>query len=723
MSGAGPGPDMEGVESRRGWSPRRVGSALAVVLASAMAFDTPPQQWLRLHLFDIYQQWQPRERDSAPAVVVEIDEASLAAYGQWPWPRTQLAALIDRIGAYAPAAIGVDIIFPEPDRLSPARVLKSLPDLDALLAARIADLPDNDARLAAALKKHRTVLGIAGEKVSGPIATDARPPIVAPIRWRSVRGDGDVDVEASAPELDRFERAIRSLPVLEAAATGLGLLNNPEPSSPVVRRPLLLGRIGDTAVPSLAIELLRVATGTPWIDAQLDGAALRGIGLGDVQIPADTDGRLWLHYGRSDTDRYVSARDVMDGRVPDQELANKLVLLAVTGVGLLDLQKTPLGEQVFGIEIHLQLIENIFDQSWLLRPPSSVLAEASGFLVLALLLTILATSVAQRWALPALLAELAVLGAVGLAGFNSGYLFDVASPAFGLASIYGSLLVTSLSESRRHRRELAGQLREHREQAARLTGELDAARRVQMGMLPDSPDVRAGEMRMEIKAFMEPAKTVGGDLYDFFMLDDQTLFVLIGDVSGKGLPAAIFMALVKSLCKSVALRRTRTLAESIADAEAEIIRENPELMFVTLSVLTLDLATGEVEYCNAGHDPPYSILDGRPGHLRLADGGGPPLCVIPGFSYQSGRHRMAPREMLCLITDGVTDATNPKGEMYGRQRLESALEGIASEDPATVVGTLRQLLELYCAGGEPADDQTVVVLRWNGPGTRGLLGI
>lgn len=716
-AGAGPG---EG-GSRRGWSPRRVGMLLIVVTAIAMVFDTPPQQWLRLQLFDIYQQWQPRERSSAPAVVVEIDEASLTAYGQWPWPRTQLAALIERIGSHAPAAIGVDIILPEPDRLSPARVLKALPDLDPLLAARIAALPDNDAVLAVSLKANPTVLGMAGENGAGPVAPSGRGLYVAPIRWRSVRGE--VKAEVAAPGLEHFDRAVRSLPELEAAAAGTGLLNNPEPSSPVVRRPLLLGRVGDTVVPALAVELLRVATGTRWIDAQLEGDALRGIGLGDVQVPADADGRLWMRYGQSDSSRYVSAKDVMDGQVPDEVLANKMVLLAVTGLGLLDLRATPLREQVFGIEIHLQLIENIFDRSWLTRPDSAVLAEALGFLLLALLLVVLATSVAHAWALSAGLAELVVLAVIGLASFSSGYLYDVATPAIGLALIYGSLLVTSLSESRRHRTELALQLREQSEQAARLTGELDAARRVQLGMLPESPDVRAGEMRMEIKAYMEPAKTVGGDLYDFFMLDDETLFVLIGDVSGKGLPAAIFMALVKSLCKSVALRRTRSLAESIADAEAEIIRENPEMMFVTLTVLTLNLANGEVEYCNAGHDPAFSILDRRPGHLRLADGGGPPLCVMPGFAYQSGRHRMAPGEMLCLITDGVTDATNARGEMYGRQRLESALEGIASEDPATVVGTLRQLLQMYSAGSEPADDQTVVVMRWNGPGTRGLLGV
>lgn len=710
-------PETEASSGQRAISPRRVALALTVLAALVMAADGAPQQWLRLQLFDGYQRLQPRERVSAPAVVVEIDEASLAKYGQWPWPRSRLAALLSGVAALQPAAIGIDIILPEPDRLSPRQLVEDIPGLDPSVAEHIARLPGNDQRLADAIRGQRVVVGMAGER--GSRSGPQRPLAVAPVRWQEA--SGAIGEGLPAAGLESFDGAVRSIAVIESAAAGIGLLNNPEPGSPVVRRPLLLGRVGETVVPAMAVELLRVVSGRPWIDAELKHGSLQGLRLGELRVPADPDGRAWLHYGSFDQDRYVSARDVLEGRVPAEEVENKLALIAVTGLGLLDLQATPLGEQVFGIEVHLQLIESIFDQHWKLRPAWAGAAEVILFVVLALTLIALFTSAANRRALPVSAALLAAFAVLGLVAFDAGLLLDVATPTVAGTIVYAGLLFSSLSEARRQRRELAQRLQQQREEAARLAGELDAARRVQMGMLPDSPDVRAGEMRMEIKAYMEPAKTVGGDLYDFFMLDDDTLFVLIGDVSGKGLPAAIFMALVKSLCKSAAMRRGGTLARAIADAEAEVIRENPELMFVTLTALTLNLGTGEVEYCNAGHDPAYSILDGRPGHLRLADGGGPPLCVMPGFDYQSGKYRMAPREMLCLVTDGVMDATNPQGEMYGRQRLETALEGIASEDPATVAGTLRQVVSMFSAGAEPADDQTVVVLRWNGPGTSGLI--
>ena len=699
-------------------NPRRITLALSLLLVLAMAADSAPQRWLRLQLFDGYQRVLPRERVSAPAVVVAIDEHSLAAYGQWPWPRTRLAEVIERIAAANPAAIGLDIIMPEPDRLSPQRIVESTPGLDPILAASIAQLSSNDMTLAGAMRGKSVVLGVAGDD-SAHFTASGRPLPAVPLRFSGAAAN-----ESAGNPLERltmFAGALRSVAEIESAAAGHGLLNDPDPRARVVHRPLVLGRVGEIPMPSLAIEMWRIALGVPALEVELDERGLSAVRVGELRVPADPDGRLWLRYGRFDIERYISAHDLLRGTANPAEMERKLVLLAVTGAALVDQKLTPLGEQVSGIEIHMQLIENLFDGSWLTRPRWALAAEMAMFLLLAILLIVLLTAQHSRRALAGFAGLLVLFATAGVWAYNAGLLFDVATPAAGGLLVYAVLLITGLSESQRQRRELASRLQAQREEAAHMRGELDAARRVQMGMLPDSPDVRAGEMRMEIKAYMEPAKTVGGDLYDFFLLDDKTLFVLIGDVSGKGLPAAIFMALVKSLCKSAALRGNRSLAEAMSNAEAEITRENPELLFVTMSVLTLNMDTGEVEYCNAGHEPPYSILDGRPGHLRLNQGGGPPLCVLPGYKFESGRYRMTPREMLCLVTDGVMDATNPQGEMYGRQRLEIALEGIASEDPATVTGTLKQVLSMFSAGTELADDQTVVVMRWNGPGTSGLI--
>jgi serine phosphatase RsbU (regulator of sigma subunit) len=239
-----------------------------------------------------------------------------------------------------------------------------------------------------------------------------------------------------------------------------------------------------------------------------------------------------------------------------------------------------------------------------------------------------------------------------------------------------------------------------------------------VGILPRPELVFPAERRFEIAASMEPAREVGGDLYDFFMLDEDRLFFLVGDVSGKGLPASIFMAVSKALCKSAALRREQRIEELLREANSEIARENPESLFVTVFAGVLDSRSGRLAYCNAGHEPPFVL--GRDGKIaRLTDGGGPPLCVLDEFAYVAAEHSMEPGGIVCVVSDGVTEAMNQAGGLYGSERLERALLRIASAgNPAAIVDAIRADVSRFAEGAEVADDLTLLVLRWNGPSGR-----
>ena len=688
--------------------PVRLGDArsawLAVVLILLlMALDTSPQRWLRAQVFDGYQRVLPRPRLSWPATVVAIDERALEAYGQWPWPRSRLAELIDGIAATSPAAIGVDILMPEPDRLSPRRIIESAPQIDAALARRIARLPDNDALLAAALRDRRVVLGVAGDDSAAP-PTEARPLRVAPVLLRGAPG-GLLNVP-------QYAGAVRSRPEMEWAAAGQGLINSVTEDK--VRRVALLGRVGDLLLPNLEIEMLRVAYRRPVLEAVLDSNGVHEVRVGDLAVPTDADGSVWLRYGLHDPVRTISAADVLDGTMDPARLQAKLVLLGVTGTGLVDRPPTPMGERVPGVEIRAQLVENIFDRSWLSRPGWSAWLEPALFLLMS---AVFVARVPRSSPMQAFVLLAAVLGAAALAGlitFNFGLLIDTATPVAGAALVFTLVLAAVLAESQRQRRELAERLQAEREAAARLAGELESARRVQMGMLPESPGVLAGDPRIELKAFMEPARSVGGDLYDFFMLDERTLFVMIGDVSGKGLGAAMFMALIKSLCRGAVLRQPKALEQALARTEEEIRRENPESLFVTMLVLCLDLETGELTFCNAGHDPLYGLRPDEADARRIDHGGRPPLCVLEGYPYPLGRDRLAPGEQLCLITDGITEAANRTGQLYGHKRLEAVFAGRGAAGPAAIIEAVRKDVVDFVAGAEQADDMSVLALRWNG---------
>jgi serine phosphatase RsbU (regulator of sigma subunit) len=266
------------------------------------------------------------------------------------------------------------------------------------------------------------------------------------------------------------------------------------------------------------------------------------------------------------------------------------------------------------------------------------------------------------------------------------------------------------------RRALRQLVAAQREEAARIGGELEAARRIQMGILPRAADAVGADRRLSAYAFLEPALVVGGDLYDVLRLDEDRLFVLIGDVSGKGLASSLFMAVSKTLCKSAALRRRGELAAMLREVNAEISRDNQEGLFVAVFAAIIDARTGALDYCSAGHEDPYLLVPGGCPPARLpADGGGPPLCVVEDFAYTAGHHRLQPGEALCVVTDGITEARDGSGQLYGRARLERLLASLGSGSSVDEVGeAIRADVARFSGSTPPSDDRAIVVLRWHG---------
>ncbi|MBI4938757.1 MAG: CHASE2 domain-containing protein [Nitrosomonadales bacterium] len=660
---------------------------------------------LRLAWFDACQQIFPRQPQSLPAIIVAIDEASLARKGQWPWPRTQLATLIGRISAAGPAAIGLDMIFPEPDRYSPDQLANALPDTPPDLAARLGKLPNSDAVFARALQQAPTVLGLAGLDTAPP--TGSRGGSFTPVL---ISGKGASDT------LRDYPYSLRSIPVLDQAASGHAILSA-EPEKGVVRRVPLAARVQGQPYPALSIELLRAAAGEPGFRVRGGNGGTLSVGVGDVEVPTEKDGRFRVYFSPRSAARFVSAADVLDGNIAPDLLENKLVLLGVTGIGMLDDQATPIGQRMPGVEIHAQVLENIFDNQFLRRPGWTSWAETL-LLVIPGLAAILALAWPLRRAVAAFLLLLLVPPAAALAAYRWGLLLlDGATPAAGLVIVFGASLAFALNRANIKRRNLERKLQAEREQAARLAGEMDAARRIQAGMLPRAENAFPGETRFHLKAFMQPAKVVGGDFYDFFLLDPDRLFFMIGDVSGKGLPASLFMAISKTLFHSLAIRHEDNVNQMARAFNAELSRDNPEMLFVTGVIGVLNLRDGRLVYCNAGHDAPWRIASESGALARLEEGGGgPPFSVIEDFPYGSAQAHLRPGDKLVLTTDGITEATNPAGELFGSARLKNWLEqnSATALPPERLCESLLDEVRKFEAGTGPSDDKTLLVLQWSG---------
>ena len=244
----------------------------------------------------------------------------------------------------------------------------------------------------------------------------------------------------------------------------------------------------------------------------------------------------------------------------------------------------------------------------------------------------------------------------------------------------------------------------------RIATELDLAARIQAGILPDDFPVQEG---FDLFATMHPAKEVGGDFYDFFFLDDTRLLVTIGDVSDKGVPAALFMVRAKTVLGSSVLTAEKeggTLADAVMMANDELCRNNEEGLFVTVFTAIIDLDARKVTYVNAGHNLP-AIVSGKGEARCIPKGCDPMLAAMEGLSFEEKTCELAPGDALFLYTDGVTEAENPEEEMFSKERMLGTLGKFAGKSARSIVeGVLAEVQEH--AAGRQSDDITMLCIRW-----------
>lgn len=358
-----------------GLDARLIGAALLLVCIAVGLADPGPVAAMRHGAFDVYQQIAPRQPQSAPVVIVDIDERSLAAHGQWPWPRTLMAELIDRLSALGPVVIGLDFLFAEPDRLSPHLLADALPALDAAARDRLRAAPSNDAVFAAAIARSRVVVGQSGVRAGGGQEGGPETSIAV------LRADPDVDPRAF---LVQFPERLRNVAEIEAAAAGRGLFTLAPERDGVVRRAPAVAVADGAIAPSLAVEVLRVATGEQSLVVSAGKTGVRDVVIGNVAAPTDPQGRVWVHFAPPDPGRYVSAADVLSGDVAPAAVAGKLVLIGISAIGLFDLRETPIDPALPGVEVHAQLLETLIEGAQLARVDYAIGVELTLVLCLGL---------------------------------------------------------------------------------------------------------------------------------------------------------------------------------------------------------------------------------------------------------------------------------------------------------------------------------------------------
>ncbi len=392
-----------------------------------LVIDSRPQQALRNNLFDQYQRWHPREYSDVPVRIVDIDDASLSRLGQWPWPRTRIAELLEKLGAGGTAAVSFDVMFAEPDRTSP-QAAADLWHLTGSLRSDLVALPDHDQVFARSLAQGDAVVGFAVER-GKPAAPESAPARIPQQKARFIYSG-----EPQSKWLHTFTGAVASLPALEAAAKGNGALTFVPDGDGVVRRVPLVFQIGTTPLATLVSESLRVAQNTQNIVLKSAGqdSGLAEVRIGDVTIPTTPQGELWVHYTKPVPARYVPAWQVLAGQVPPERLDGHIVLVGSSAQGLMDLRFNPFG-LIAGVEAHAQAIEQILAGHFLERPSWARGVETLVLMVTGLVIGVLALRArALAAAAVGLLLLAGILGGGWYAFVEHNLLLDSATPAIGL---------------------------------------------------------------------------------------------------------------------------------------------------------------------------------------------------------------------------------------------------------------------------------------------------
>ncbi len=429
------------------WKGATLAGALALFAVFALQLSGfAPLTRVGQLLFDAYIRAAPREYEPAPVRIVDIDEESIRRYGQWPWPRTEIARLAEKLGEAGAAVIALDIVFSEPDRTSPQQIARQLERMGgngAELAA-LSNLPDNDAVLARSFAGLPVVTGffLTGD----PKRAQARP-------------KAGFAISGSAPgaSVPSYSNAVLPLAELESAATGNGSLTLQGDADGIIRKTPLIARQGEQLLPSLSLEALRVAQGAGAILVKTsDGSGSFGGGreesdivslkVGDFEIPATARGELYMFYTAPRPERIVPAWKVLSDDLSqaeaEAEFAGQIVFIGAGAIGLRDLVSTPVADRDLGVMVHAQAAEQMILGRFLSRPDWAVGLERTLVLALGLLLLLALPRLgaAKGAALGALLAGLAVCGS-WYAFASQRFLLDPTYPVLAILAVYVTLTV------------------------------------------------------------------------------------------------------------------------------------------------------------------------------------------------------------------------------------------------------------------------------------------
>ncbi len=635
--------------------------------------------------FDLYQKVFPLKKDDSNVVIIDIDEKSLGKFGQFPWSRSIFAKIIEKVNSAEPKAIGFDVFFTEKDKQSPEEIIKAynLVPTDVL---NLQSIKGHDEIFGEALANSNSVIAVLGSNVPSHSNYERS----SKARFLSKGGNPKNFTYT-------FPYSIGSLEKLEKSAKGLGSISFLDQSDGIIRSIPLLVRLNEKLFPTMGLEMLRVGEKQKNLFVELNEVGISKISSRPHKIISDPNGIIWIRYKKKQKDQYISASSVFDGKFEESKFKNKYVLIGASAQGLFDLVKTPLGGSTIpGVEVHANVIENILDQTYLIRNPNTYLFELLFSIIVACVTFFFSQKIKPKYSLSIFFGSFISVVIIGFSIFLfRSELVDISYPIFVLTATFLTGLYFRFIEE--NKIALSNLQKE-----AKLLKERELAGEVQKSLFPD-----ISKFENFIYATNIPARDVSGDYYDVVSVSKNEYFFTLADVSGKGVKAGMYMAKASSIFRTLS-NLSYPLEKVVFGVNNELVEAKFKGMFVTAVFGKFNTETGEVSFVNAGHES-IMVFD-RNKNFDFIKSEMPPIGIIKYFTESMVKSKTInlKDKTFVVYTDGVTEGYLKNGEELGADGVQRIVKGIDNISPKNIVDSISK--ELNWGAEKLRDDITCLAL-------------
>ena len=635
--------------------------------------------------FDMYQKVFPLKKNDSDVIIIDIDEKSLSKFGQFPWNRSIFAKIIENVDSTNPKAIGFDVFFSEKDKQSPEEIIKSYNILANDVINYLINIKGHDERFRQQLENSKSVLAVLGSNVSSHGSYDRK----AKARFLSKGGDPNQFTY-------NYPYSIGSLEKLEKSAKGLGSISFLDQTDGIIRSLPLIVRFNKKIYPTMGLEMVRVGENQKNLYVELDEVGVKRISVRPHKVLTDPNGILWIRYKESQKQQYISASSVFEGKFDKSRFENKFVLIGASAQGLFDLVKTPLGVTIPGVEVHANVIENILDQTYLIRNPNIYVFELLFSIILVCITFLLSQKIKPKYSLSIFFISLIIIIMIGFSFFTfRSQLIDISYPIF-------MLLVTFLTGLYFRFIEENKIALENLKKEAKLLKERELAGDVQKSLFPD-----ISKYENFIYARNIPARDVSGDYFDVISVGKDEYYFTLADVSGKGVKAGMYMAKASSTFRTLS-NLSYPLEKVVYLVNNEIVEAKFKGMFVTAVFGKINVKTGDVTFINAGHES-IMVVDSDK-NFEFIKSELPPIGIIKYFaeSMVKSKTMNLNDKTFVVYTDGVTEGYLKNGQELGAEGVERIVKNLNDVTPKNIVDSIAA--ELNWGSDKLRDDITCLAL-------------